>query len=341
MFEEVYIEPTTMCNLECMVCRRDVPRLNMSLETFREILQRLREWGNPKYLVFFWRGESTLNPQLPEMVAEATEYGIYTELSTNATTLARKEYTAKLLSNLDRLELCIDGYNQETIERYRRGISYEAVVRSLQTVASVESNTIREMRVLMFKWNDGMEDFYREMAKKYAIDILSFGVPAIPSFDPSRNKLLATVDKGIVENFMSGQSKFQRYEKLEEDAWILKSAPECSFNPGAVAIIGADGTLYPCGMDWYGQFPLGNILSDSLKDITSRIEKIKPLMEKKKLPICAGYCCATDETVNYPELINRKLYKKLIASSLSKSRNISSLLFRLRRGASLLKGVYT
>jgi len=334
MFKHLYIEPTNRCNLRCFSCLRDYSaRDEMSLEIFKEILYKIiKSIGKPKQISFFWRGEPTLNPKLPEMVRVAASEGIYTYVSTNSTLLYKENYARRLLKYLDKIELCVDGYNQETIEKYRSGISFEAVIKSLRTVGNIRSKTLREMRVLMFRWNDGKEDFYRDLAKRYNFDLISFALPIIYLGSMS-------LTKKIVNEYLHPQRKYQRYER-RGDIFIHKGAPHCTINVKEQPIIAVDGTIYPCCYDRFGQFPLGNILTDDLREINRRIEEIQPLMYKKAL-LCWKYCFNTTIKTDYKEIVNlTSLLKKLIFNSLNTDPKLKLILFRLKKSFALAKSIF-
>lgn len=113
----VYVEPTTLCNLRCRTCIRNVwdegPGL-MSTETFARIMEGVRE-VSPLPTVFFGGfGEPFAHPDLLAMVAAAKSAGCRVELITNGTRLEEETRREIVRVGLDRLWVSIDGATPES-----------------------------------------------------------------------------------------------------------------------------------------------------------------------------------------------------------------------------------
>jgi len=84
--EHIMIEPTNVCNLQCLFCTQAISsRLKgeMSFEDFKKILPKIPNTIREVQLHF--AGESALNRDLPLMIGALKARGIKTFLSTNAT----------------------------------------------------------------------------------------------------------------------------------------------------------------------------------------------------------------------------------------------------------------
>ena len=113
----VYLEPTTLCNLLCRTCIRNVwdePPGMMSAETFARIIEGVRSlWPLPT--VFFGGfGEPFAHPDLLAMLAEAKSIGCTVELITNGTRLDEETRRELVRIGLDRLWVSIDGATPES-----------------------------------------------------------------------------------------------------------------------------------------------------------------------------------------------------------------------------------
>jgi len=94
----VRIEVTTRCNARCVCCVRPTPGQHMEWETF----ERALEFVGPGVRVdLYGRGEPTLHPRLPEMVACAAQRGGRPHISTNGMRLDED-----LLARLREAGLC-------------------------------------------------------------------------------------------------------------------------------------------------------------------------------------------------------------------------------------------
>ena len=112
----VYIEPTTLCNLLCRICIRNVwdeSPGTMTAGTFARVMDGVRE-VLPRPTVFFGGfGEPFAHPDLLAMLAEAKAAGCTVELITNGTMLDEATRRALVRIGLDRLWVSIDGATPE------------------------------------------------------------------------------------------------------------------------------------------------------------------------------------------------------------------------------------
>ena len=113
----VYVEPTTLCNLLCRTCIRNVwdePPGTMSAGTFARVMDAVCE-VSPRPTVFFGGfGEPFAHPDLLAMLAEAKAAGCPVELITNGTMLDEATRRELVRIGLDRLWVSIDGATPES-----------------------------------------------------------------------------------------------------------------------------------------------------------------------------------------------------------------------------------
>jgi MoaA/NifB/PqqE/SkfB family radical SAM enzyme len=283
------IEVTDTCTLNCSSCSR--PRTGhsfMPMRRFKTIVDKLPVHSGQLFL--FWRGESTLHSELPEMAEYAKTSGYSTYLSTNGCTrfLSCKPYVSKLLNNLDTFTFCMDGYNQETVEAYRRRAQFKQILRNLDTLAKTESLGNRHMRVLMFRHNDGYESFYRTLAESARFTHISYSSPIILG-----NRVIS---KTQARRWLSKQLKYQRYYR---DGRVWRHHDRVSCVPHHC--ISVDGAVAPCGNDWNLEYPLGNMLTDSWSEIQRKTAILSPKIMNMQLPICHSCCCGSSVQINYTE----------------------------------------
>jgi MoaA/NifB/PqqE/SkfB family radical SAM enzyme len=120
----IEIEPTTICNLRCPQCpsglrefTRDTGMLDLDL--YKKIIDEL----SPElvWLILYFQGEPFLNKSFLEFVKYAASKNLYTATSSNAHYFTDEMAKATVESGLDRLIISIDGTNQETYSKYRKG----------------------------------------------------------------------------------------------------------------------------------------------------------------------------------------------------------------------------
>ena len=130
----VYVEPTTLCNLLCRTCIRNVwdePPGTMMAQTFARVMDGVRA-VSPRPTVFFGGfGEPFAHPDLLAMVAEAKAAGCPVELITNGTMLDDATRHELVSIGLDRLWVSIDGATPESYADVRLWDALPGVIEDL------------------------------------------------------------------------------------------------------------------------------------------------------------------------------------------------------------------
>lgn len=270
----------------------------MTVEIYKKILSKLnreKALGRKEWIIHHWRGESCLSPYLPDIAEYTKSMGYINYVSTNTVVplLSDKSYVTKLLNNLTRLNVSVDGYNQETLSLYRGvNASWKLLLKNLEVISSISTNCVKEMRVLMFKYNEGHEDFYRKLAEKYNMTRISFGRPII-------NYKMKLTEKEV-ETWLAENPKYQRYKQVNDD-WVLKRGKCTMVKRRIPPVISVHGSVHPCGNDWGLQYNLGNVLTDDWNLIVQRFNKMKQVMRRKALSMCRNLCCVSNEKVDFTE----------------------------------------
>ena len=129
----VSVEPASVCQLQCPACPvgmrnadksvlRNAERF-MSLDVWHRVLAEIRDTA---FVVqFYFQGEPLLNKDLPTMIREAHEAGLYTIVSTNAQALTQALAEAIVHAGLDKIIVSMDGLTEESYNAYRVGGSLE------------------------------------------------------------------------------------------------------------------------------------------------------------------------------------------------------------------------
>jgi len=140
----VYVEPTTLCNLVCRTCIRNVwdePPGRMSAATYDRLLEGVREVSPLPTLFFGGFGEPFAHPDLLAMLAEAKSAGCPVELITNGTMLDDEALRTLVRIGLDRLWVSIDGATPESYADVRLGDALPQVLESLARLREMRNAT--------------------------------------------------------------------------------------------------------------------------------------------------------------------------------------------------------
>lgn len=158
----------------------------------------------------------------------------------------------------------------------------------LRDDCAISTKCEKETRVLMFRYNESQENFFRELAKKHNMTTLSFGLPVI------LGKMMLTQEEA--DEWLARNPRYQRYTK-KEILWVHKTLETCALLP----VVSVQGDVYPCCYDRMMRYPLGNILKNSLNTIKNNFNSLKPKMLGRQLGICKEYCFLPNCQVNLRE----------------------------------------
>ena len=137
----VSVEPSAVCQLRCPACPvglafgNKCAEVYMSMDLWERVLSQIKD--SAWVVQFYFQGEPLLNKDLPLMIREAHDAGLYTIVSTNAQAMTPELAKALVAAGLDRIIISMDGLTQETYEAYRVGGSLDqckAAIRWLQKV---------------------------------------------------------------------------------------------------------------------------------------------------------------------------------------------------------------
>lgn len=259
----ISIEPTTSCNLRCPECPsglRSFTRATGMLQQpmFKNIIDQLS--ATLSYLTFYFQGEPYLHPQFLEMVAYASQSGIYTATSTNAHYLKDDVARATVLSGLDRLIISIDGTTQETYESYRIGGSLEKVIEATKNIVkwkkqlkSITPHVV--FQFLVVKPNEHQISDVRKLAKELGVDQVVLKTAQVNNFSQG-------------SSLIPMQQKYSRYAKKQDGTYSIKNEMlnHC-WKMWHSCVITWDGKIVPCCFDKDASHVFGDLTQKSFDEI--------------------------------------------------------------------------
>ena len=114
---KLYVEPTTVCNLNCRTCIRNVwedPKVHMDMEVFDRLVEQLAEFPALQRVVFSGLGEPLTHPRLLDMVRRVRQRGLAVTIGTNGLLLDQAKARELVALGVDRLVVSLDGVRPET-----------------------------------------------------------------------------------------------------------------------------------------------------------------------------------------------------------------------------------
>ena len=263
----VSVEPANVCQLKCLECPvgvrntgipgyRDTERF-MSPEVWHRVISEVRDTAF--VIQFYFQGEPLLNKDLPTMIREAHEAGLYTIVSTNAQALTQNLARQLVASGLDRIIISMDGLTEDSYNAYRVGGSLDktkAALRYLRKskIENRESRILIELQCLRLHSNEHEWSEFRRVYKSLGADRLTFKTAQL--YDYSNGHPL-----------MPSNPKYSRYIKGSDGRYHRRPLSHGCFRVWSGAVITTNGDVLPCCYDKAHTHAYGNIMNASMREL--------------------------------------------------------------------------
>jgi len=260
---ELVVEVTNKCNLSCIMCVRQKmtrPIGFMKMTIYKKIIDEVSSFLELIYL--HGLGEPLFHPKIFEMIRYAKRKGLAVGLSTNATLLTKEKARKIIASGLDYLIIALDAATPKTFERVRGGENFERVITNvrgyLKLKKKAKTSPFTVIQFVKLKENEREVKEFLEIWKNSGADIVRI--------------------RPVIDLLREGKEKpgdrpcFYIWRQLNMISW--------------------DGKIVtPCCMDSNGDYSLGSIFGESIKQIwnNQRMIKLREAHLKgkwRKLPLC-------------------------------------------------------
>ena len=276
----VSVEPSAVCQLRYPACpvglsatRSVSPQGGlMPRDLWERALSQIKD--SAFVIQFYFQGEPLLNKDLPLMIREAHDAGLYTIVSTNAQAMTPELAKALVAAGLDRIIISMDGLTQESYSAYRVGGSLDqckAALRYLREAKSVCQSEGRsvfcqqrglsggagltiELQVLRLKSNEHEWRAFRKEYKALGADRLVF-------------KTAQLYDYRHGHPLMPSEPRYRRYEQHADGLWYRKPLGKGCFRVWSGVVIAANGDVLPCCYDKDHAHAYGNLRTASLREL--------------------------------------------------------------------------
>jgi radical SAM protein with 4Fe4S-binding SPASM domain len=285
----ISFEPTTSCNLRCPECPSGLrefsrPTGMLKKDFFRQTIDDIHK--QLLYLIFYFQGEPYLNRDFLEMVKYASEKGLYTATSTNAHYLTDDVARKTVESGLDRLIISIDGTTQDVYQQYRIGGKLEKVIEGARNIVKWKKELKSKTPFVFFQFlvvkpNEHQVNEIKKLGREIGVDEVRFNTAQVYDYENDPNQLIPA------------NEKFSRYKKDSAGKIVPKNkmANHC-WKLWHANVITWDGLVVPCCFDKDATHQLGNLKSQSFKEIWKN-ENYKQfrselMTSRKNIDICAN-----------------------------------------------------
>ncbi len=280
-------EPVAKCNLHCPECPAGTGKLNrydgnIDFELFKKVIDEFAPYLTS--LMLYFQGEPFLNKDIFRLTEYASlNKNIYTVCSTNGHFLSEEFAEKIILSGLDKIIISLDGTNQETYEKYRKGGSFDTVVKGIENLVKMRKKMKSErpfivIQFLVFKFNEHEINAIKQLRKKSGADKLELKSAQIYDF---KNR----------EDLIPGIKKYARYKKNKSGDYEIKSKLKnrCK-RLWETCVITNNGDVLPCCFDKNADYVFGNMKTVTFKEINNNEKSVsfrkKLLKNRSEIDIC-------------------------------------------------------
>lgn len=254
----ISIEPTTACNLRCPECPSGLrsftrPTGKLNIESYKCWLHQHSKtviWIN-----LYFQGEPFLHSDFFKLVRLAKKKRYYTMTSTNGHFLTEENCRHIIRSGLDRLVISLDGLDQDTYEKYRRGGNLQLVLDGIENLTSVKRemgvrHPFIEIQFLVLRNNEHQIDKIKSWIRKPGIDEVA--LKSAQFYDLSdKNNLIPITDN------------LNRYHKNSDGSYRIKGyrGNHCR-KLWISSVITWNGMVVPCCYDKDATYLMGRLDHD-------------------------------------------------------------------------------
>jgi len=239
------IEPTTACNLQCPECPSGLKTLLRPTGHINPVdYAKWLDAMSPElfYLILYFQGEPFLHRNFFNLVRMAGQRRIFTATSTNGHHLDADAAREAVKSGLDELIISLDGTDDPTYTKYRKGGDFEKVLAGIRNLVDVRRTAksrhpFIRLQFIVMKHNQHQIQEIRRLGRDLGVDRVELKTAQI--YDPT--------DKG---NLLTDLRRYARYQKDTDGRLVLKHMSKSGcLRMWQSAVITWDGRVLPCCYD--------------------------------------------------------------------------------------------
>lgn len=211
----------------------------MEFSLFKKVIDQVKDYVEVVDLDLY--GEFTFNPDWQKMISHAKSQGLFTVLNTNATLFDDDVIENLCESGLDFISISFDGASAEVYEKIRAGAKYEKTIVNINKFIRRNRSIFSVIQIIHTTETENEIEEFRNKWKKSGFDAVR--VKEYIPYDPDREDL----------DPHSGEK-----EKMKPAAclFLWKNLVICQ-----------DGAVVPCCVDYDKIYVLGDVNSQSIKEI--------------------------------------------------------------------------
>ncbi len=306
----LFVDPASTCNFKCTFCPTGDHKLikntgrwqgQMDFNLYKKIIDDLQAFDRPlKVLRLYKEGEPFLNKNLADMIRYAKASGVvdYIDTTTNGYRLEPDRIKPVLDAGLDKINISVDGLSERQFKEFTGvKVDFEQYVENIRHLYEIKGACEICIKITGdFLSQKEKEQFY-EIFGDYADRIFIENIaPCWPEYDVA-DRLGVEITKGI----------------YDQDIGDVNTCPYIFYSIS----VNSDGSVSLCFLDWARKLLIGDVRTQSLKDIWQGDALFQHQMahlkgHRKDNPVC-GQCgqlshCLPDNIDPYVNDIAERLF---------------------------------
>ncbi len=309
----VFWESTSLCNLECIHCRRldvaaDLARQDLTAEQAKEFIDSIADFARP--ILVFSGGEPLARPDIFEIAAHAKTKGLTTALATNGTMIDQSLAVRIAGAGFGRVSISFDGATARTHDGFR-GIpgSFERALEGFRQLKSLGMSL--QINSTLARHNVAEKQQLYDMAVAMGAAALHIFllVPVGCGVEISGANQLPAEEYEEVLNWFYDRSREGRIQtkatcaphyyrvmrqrakaegiKLSVATHGMDAVTRGCLAGSAVCFVSHKGEVFPCG---YLPVEAGNVLLQPFQEIWEKSQIFAELRDTSNLKGKCGYC---------------------------------------------------
>jgi MoaA/NifB/PqqE/SkfB family radical SAM enzyme len=245
----ILIENTNRCNARCVMCPRETLTRKpgfMAFGLFEKIIKEVSGAKRKPVVHLHGFGEPLLDDLLPERIRLAKAFGIkHTYLVTNASLLFPETARKIISAGLDAMKISFCGTDEQSYDATMRGLNFTAAISNIREFVRIRKELKKRTPKLILQYlprkadGAGIEEF--KTLWRSTLD----------------NSLGDRLNFNALDNFGGGRA----YNPIGE-----KITSICFYPWSALSVLW-DGRAVTCCVDYNGVQRLGDLTSQSVKEI--------------------------------------------------------------------------
>ncbi|MDO4549147.1 MAG: radical SAM protein [Clostridia bacterium] len=185
---KLYIEPSSLCNLQCNICFRNNwigEKQGLMDEACFENLYKALAVSAPANVVLGGMGEPLTHPRIAQWTRKLKSLGCRVEVITNAVLLTEAMSRELIDAGIDEVWISMEGFSREAYEKERRGAAYDDLIRNIEAfnrARGAATDVMLGVTFVMIAENTRELTRINRFAQVYKVDEinLSFAIPSSP-----------------------------------------------------------------------------------------------------------------------------------------------------------------